>query len=192
MTTEALATFVMAAATIAIAVFAFYQACISRDTARRQLRAYVVAKPYRAFNVDDRGLIAQVYTTIVNVGATFARNVERSVGVNILSGPVPEKFEDLGPLTREEGKMVLAPGVEGYVIRNLRALQRDELAKLMTPEGELKLYAFGRITYDDVFGKPHVTTFCHAYYGLDRLPHGGGYAFEHWQAKYCDRHNEAN
>jgi hypothetical protein len=183
---------VMAAATIAIAIFAFYQALISRETARKQLRAYVVAKPYRAFNIDERGITAQVYTTITNVGATFARNVRRSVGVSIRAGPVPEKLEDLGPVTREEGKLVLAPGVDGYVIRSLHALQKDELAKPMTPEGDLKIYAFGRITYEDIFGKPHVTTFCHAYYGLERLPHEGGYAFEHWQAKSCDRHNDAD
>ncbi len=139
--------------------------------------AYVAAKPYRAFNIDERGLTAQVYTTISNVGATFARNVERSVGVSIRAGPVPEEFEDLGTLTREEGKMVLAPGVDGFVIRNLRPLQRDELTKLMTPEGDLKIYAFGTITYEDVFGTPHVTTFCHAYYGIERLTHEGGYAY---------------
>jgi hypothetical protein len=82
----------MVAATIALAIFAFYQVYISRDTARRQLRSYVVAKPYRAFNIDERGMVTQVYTTIANVGGTFARNVERSVGVSIRSEPVPEKF----------------------------------------------------------------------------------------------------
>jgi hypothetical protein len=65
-----------------------------------------------------------------------------------------------------------------------------EVVDLM--EGVLKIYAFGRITYEDIFGERHVTTFCHAYYGLERLPHEGGYAYEHWQAKYCDRHNEAD
>ncbi len=195
MTAETISLIVNAAmvtATIAIAIFALCQVRISRTTARTQLRAYVVAKPYRAFNIDERGITAQVYTTITNVGATFARNVQRSVGVGIRAGPVPEKFEDLGPVTREVGKIVLAPGVDGYVIRSLHALQKDELAKLMTPEGDLKIYAFGRITYEDIFGKPHVTTFCHAYYGLERLPHEGGYAFEHWQAKSCDRHNDAD
>jgi hypothetical protein len=156
MTAETLAllvSFAMAVATIAIAIFALWQVCISRETARKQLRAYVVAKPHRAFNIDEKGIAAQVYTTITNVGATFARNVQRSVGVSIRAGPVPEKFEDLGPVTREEGKLVLAPGVDGYVNRSLHALQKDELAKLMTPEGDLKIYAFGRITYEDIFGK---------------------------------------
>ena len=137
----------------------------ARSTSERQLRAYVFAAPYRAFNIDSQGAVAQVYTIVGSKGSTFARKVERSVGISILSGPVPEKFEDLGPLRREEGVFVLAPGAEGFVIQNLHVLSADELAKLMTPKGELRIYAFGKITYEDAFGGRHTTTFCHAYFG---------------------------
>jgi hypothetical protein len=177
--------------TLLLAAFALWQAIISRQTARRQLRAYVFARPHRAFNVDDRNVTAQVYTIIGNKGSTFAHKVERSVGICILPGPVPERFEDLGPLMREEGVLDLAPGVEGVVIRNLHPLSEDELAKVMTEEGKLRIYAFGKIIYQDAFGKRHTTTFCHAYYGQERLAFNAGFAYADWQAKYCDRHNEA-
>lgn len=62
----------------------------------------------------------------------------------------------------------------------------------MTPKGELRIYAFGKITYEDAFGGRHTTTFCHAYFGPERLPFNGSFAYEFWQAKYCDRHNDAD
>jgi hypothetical protein len=55
MTTEGWVNIAMATATIAIAIFALWQTLISRRTARTRLRAYVAAKPYRAFNIDERG-----------------------------------------------------------------------------------------------------------------------------------------
>ena len=180
-----------------LATLALY--CATRDlvvgaekTAERQLRAYVYASPYRAFHIDNLGGVVQIYTIIGSKGSTFAHQVERSVGVNLLPGPVPEKFEDLGSLKREEGALVLAPGAQSFVIQNFRVITADELAKIMTPNGDLRIYAFGKITYKDAFGKPRQTTFCYAYFGPERLPFGSGFAFEHWQAKSCDRHNNAS
>jgi hypothetical protein len=74
-----------------------------------------------------------------------------------------------------------------------RTLSPDELAKLMTPTGELRFYTFGKIAYNDEFGAPHTTTFCHVYFGPERLDRGNNqFAYESWQAKFCDRHNEAD
>jgi hypothetical protein len=166
---------------------------LSANTAERQLRAYVYAMPYRAFNIDKVGYPAQTYTIIGNKGSTFAHKVERSVGITLLRGPVPERFEDLGAMQREEGVFPLAPGAEGFVIRALHILSEDELAALMTPTGDLRLCAFGKITYEDAFGKRHGTTFCHVYFGPERLDRGNNqFGYEHWQAKFCDRHNEAD
>jgi len=95
-------------------------------------------------------------------------------------------------LKREEWVLVLAPGAEGFVIQNFHRISDDELAKLMTPNGDLRLYAFGRVTYEDAFGAHHTTTFCHSYFGPERLPFNGGFAYEYWQAKSCDRFNEAD
>jgi hypothetical protein len=168
----------------------------TEGTAKRELRAYVFAKPYRAFNIyagGPAGAVAQTYTTVGNKGRTFAKNVQRSGGINILS-KTPEKFEDLGPLTREEGVLVLAPDQEGFIIRNLHSLSQAELDALMTADGELRIYAYGRITYEDAFGESHTTTYCHAYYGVERARFEGigPVGYEHWQAKYADRHNEAD
>src|ERR1700690_1855410 len=55
----------------------------ARSTSERQLRAYVFAAPYRAFNIDSQGAVAQVYTIVGSKGSTFARKVERSVGISI-------------------------------------------------------------------------------------------------------------
>jgi hypothetical protein len=159
---------------------------------QRQLRAYVYASPYRAFNIDDRGLVAQAYTTIGSKGSTFAHDVERSVGVNLLPSPTPAKFADLGAVSRVEGRLVIPPGGENVAIQNFRVLTKDELAALMTPEGKLRLYIFGKITYKDEFGWPHWTMFCYGYFGPERLQWQDGYAYDQSQAKYCDNFNETD
>lgn len=182
----------LAIGTWALAAATAWLVIDSRFSNERQLRAYVYAAPFRAFNIDDREVAAQIYTTIGSKGATFAHDVERSVGISLLPGPTPTKFADLGPLNRLEGKLVIAPGGDGFVIQNLRPLTKDELAALMTPEGKMRLYAFGRITYKDEFGWPHWTTFCHAYFGPERSQFNTGFAYEPWQAKYCDRFNETD
>jgi hypothetical protein len=188
----ALGTWILAFATMILAFATVGLVLDTKYSSQRQLRAYVYASPYRAFNIDDRHNIAQIYTTIGSKGSTFAHNVERSAGINLLAGPVPVRFSDLGPLKRIEGKLDIPPRGETFVIQNFRALTSNELAGLMTTEGILRLYAFGRITYTDEFGYAHSTTFCHAYFGPERLPIDGGFAYESWQAKYCDRHNETD
>jgi len=75
----------------------------ARSTSERQLRAYVFASPFRAFNVDNRGVVVQVYTLVGSKGSTFAHHVERTVGVNILPSQLPEKFEDLRTLETRRG-----------------------------------------------------------------------------------------
>lgn len=163
------------------------------STGERQIRAYVFAAPYRAYNIDDTGNVAQIYTTIGSKGVSFANELERRAGIALMSGPLPGRMEDLGVLTRHEGVLSLAPNAETFLIQNVAVLNRDQLSRLMTWTGELRLYAFGKITYKDAFGKPRQTSFCHVYYGPERLPWGnGGFGYESWQAKYCDRFNEAN
>jgi hypothetical protein len=157
------------------------------------LRAYVHAVPYRAFNIDESGAPVQTYTIIVNKGATSARNVQQWGGINLFKGSVPERFEDLGDLIREEGKFVLPPDGQGFIIRALRPITKEELGALRTPTGDLRLCAFGKITYEDEFGAFHWTIYCHVYFGPERLDRGNGqYAFEQWQAKFTDYHNETD
>jgi hypothetical protein len=53
----------------------------AEQTAKRQL-------------LDNSGATAQIYTIIGSKGSTFARNVQRWVGINLLAGPIPERFEE--------------------------------------------------------------------------------------------------
>ena len=55
-------------------------------------------------------------------------------------------------------------------------------------------YVFGRIEYEDVFGSPHWTEFCHFYTGEQQpWPEElGGPGFEDTQAKYCTKHNDVD
>ncbi len=45
-----------------------------------------------------------------------------------------------------------------------------------------RIYTYGRVDYEDVFGEPHWFTFCYAYDGTDIK--------EHRVAETCSRHND--
>lgn len=178
-------------AAVFAAVFTGSQAYIAGDTARRQLRAYVYAAPSHVFHIDGKGTL-QGYVEIGNSGQTFAREVQRWVGISVFGAEVPDRKEDLGPTRREEGVLVINPSVRHIVIRNHKQLTDEEARKIRTNDGSMRIYVFGTIRYKDIYGEPHHTDFCHMYFGTEFWPHSSGPAYNSTQGKYCDKHNDAD
>jgi hypothetical protein len=63
----------------------------------------------------------------------------------------------------------------------------------------LRVYMFGRVIYDDVFGGKWETDFCNAYFGPEGIdfpiqpptnPPSTSFAYLGWQAKPCEEGNE--
>jgi hypothetical protein len=58
--------------------------------------------------------------------------------------------------------------------------------------GKKGVYVFGKIIYDDMFGIKRETGFCHVYHGTEFQTFQSGMGYEHFQTKYCEKHNYAN
>jgi hypothetical protein len=172
------------------ALFTWMQVDVAKDTAQKELRAYVYAVPTRLFHLGASP--TQGYLGIKNGGKTFARNVKRWAGINVLGPKISDAFDDLGKLVPEPGAMTLGPDshTDATIICNFRVLTPDEVDQIKS--GEKRIYVFGKITYEDMFGLPHETTFCFVYYGSETASPPDKPGYLDFQAKYCDRHNHAN
>ena len=94
-------------------------------------------------------------TFIMNSGKTPAKNVTQSYSYRTLSSGVA--FSLRYPGTDRMG--VIQPGLRLQV--TTPTTERASKVQIDTYRtGENVLYLYGRITYDDVFDKPHSTTFC--------------------------------
>jgi hypothetical protein len=187
----AIFTFCLFIAATVNAVFLRKQINDARDAQVGDQRAYVYAEPYRAFHIDGYGGILQVYTIIGNSGRTSAKNVVRYARIDVLP-PTPDPSSN-GHIDREEGSAVLSPQRTIPIIKNWnRMVNPDEAQKIKS--GSLKVYVFGKILYDDVFGNTWETDFCNAYSGDEGLNFsvgkGASFGYEGWQAKPCEKGND--
>ncbi len=178
---------------ITSAGFAYWQLTIAKDTAQKQLRAYVYASPNTLYHLGENP--TQGYLTVRNGGHTFANKVSREVGINVLSKDIPNSFEKLGRLKREPGYMTLGPntGADDVIYREYRVLTDDEIKQINS--GDKRIYVFGKITYEDIYDIRHETTFCFMYYGNETsnvLASQGRSGYDKTQAEYCDKYNFAD
>lgn len=162
-------------------------------TAQRQLRAYVYATPGRAFHVDGKIGALQVYTFIGNSGQTFAKNVRRYAGIDVLP-PTPDPAS-IERIEQEDGVALLNPKGQMPIIKNWSRgnghPSEEEYDKIRT--GELRVYVFGKILYDDEFGNLWETDFCNSYFGSEGImfpvDSSLSFGYEAWQAKPCENGN---
>ncbi len=134
---------------------------LSRDTAQRQLRAYVCVSAAKIeFKQPDR---PEIEIRIKNSGTTPAYNARWWTGVAMGEYPLDKSLspppEDVG-----RGVSVIPPGGEGMMLFQWKpAIPAASLPILGSPKATL--YIYGRITYTDAFEKNWETNF--------RLLHGG-------------------
>jgi hypothetical protein len=189
------ATQLLAIGTIALAVIAYFALRESQDTARRQLRAYMYLNTGPAFHVDGQGVL-QVYSTVGNSGQTVALKVERFVGLEIL--PTEDSISDQ-MMFREPGIGILGPRAELTIVKNWRsgALAPDQEPTIRA--SNLKIYVFGKILYDDIYGIPWEMRFCNVYFGsegflfpqaTDANPKNTSFGYVGWQARPCEGNNK--
>jgi hypothetical protein len=176
-----LAAFAAIAASFA-AGFSGWQAWIARDTAERQLRAYVYVSLDIDLNKNLDGSSTFTVTPSAKVfGGTPAAWVSPYWDLKILPGwSSPDEFPEL-PVITGRADIVTAPGQEPKIGSKNVMLQEFDIASLKT-RAQL-IIAFGRIAYNDVFGKSRWTDFC---------------AFFDWHdantnnAELCPKHNDTD
>ena len=151
-------------ATFLLATFGFCQVLISRNTARRQLRAYLWVKAVELHDL-EAGKLPYVILEVRNAGQTPAYDAVINAGCIIYPEPFPPNtpFPTIGP----EGvpsRLVLHPGTEPpFKTRApLRAAQMmpQSVADDLKRGDEHRLFIFALVEYRDAFGTKQKTYFC--------------------------------
>ena len=117
----------------------------------------------------DKSLKFDARPVILNTGLTPARNVRHRIKSGIFPIPLPDDFDQSVTAENEAG---------GNLIGAHRNAQMISVVDDYVPDGEVEdikaakgrgVYAWGIVTYEDVFGETHTTTFCQQ---LTYLPDG--------------------
>jgi hypothetical protein len=174
--------------TAMLAGFGLWQVIISRNTARRQLRAYVFLDPAKAFTFVRRPSTAttvEIEIHIKNLGATPAHDLVTKSWITVDVWPMPKEFAFTGPPGEGPVSNSVVPpgGTAHFHVGTGRPFTVTELAAI--EKGDLRVYIYGSIKYKDAFNRPHWTNFCQASTALAKE------GFSTAMAK-CDRHNDAD
>jgi hypothetical protein len=165
---ERIALWIAGAAFLVSVLSVFYtrkQARIAKETAEKQLRAYIGVKPldyYRHHAITGKSTF--IYT-VVNYGQTPAKDVKIIGKLKMLDYPmsedtIPDYFpEKITPQTsnvfpREEGNNFTGTIVSDSIIPD------NILDQIESIDSIKKLYAFISITYIDIFNMERHTSFC--------------------------------
>lgn len=125
-----------------------------RDTAERQLRAYVSVETYVPTDVDKRRMDGKYGLLVKNRGQTPAHKVRSWMAYTVREFPLA------GPLTSnmESGSVaILAPAEEQVIINDWPRVSEEDIAAVVA--GSKAAYIFGEVLYEDVFGTARHTRF---------------------------------
>lgn len=130
---------------------------LARQTSRLDQRAWVAVKHIEGTIKLGEPIKATV--TISNSGKTFAKQVAINCLVQPFYMGANPAFESVLQEKEAKGgipKSVVAPGAEMSFPFILQPVTEDLLNRL---QGQTEIFAFGKITYEDVFQCAHWTTF---------------------------------
>ncbi len=159
-------------------------AMASVDAIGQQMRAYIcVVIGSAIYQERPKNLKFQAIPSIVNAGLTPAHKVSFQTDAAILPIPLPEDFTFPLP-DNPAGTSMIGPRQNIVVSPIVKDFVDDtEVEAIKNGQGK-GLYAWGIFTYEDIFGKPQYTKFCHLYTWLADGKTTYGY--------YDKRHNDAS
>lgn len=143
---------------------------IMKETAERQLRAYVSAEARSLLSFDTRTPI-RITVALQNAGQTPAHKMQFAGSVVIMDHPYKKgttfdvSFEAEGDVS----KTVLHPGKEFMAQAVAKHTVPDEAIVAIRSGTKYRLYAGGVVSYKDAFGKPRLTKFLASAGGQDFL-----------------------
>jgi hypothetical protein len=123
-------------------------------------RAWVTAKD-AYHNEFKTGEQPQAVVAIINAGNTPARNLTIYGNIQWRDKPIPTPmiFLPLPSTGQEPSFSVIAPNEGMNISFSDIPVLTDDIIKLAR-EQKIHLYVWGKIDYDDIFGKHHKTEFC--------------------------------
>jgi hypothetical protein len=131
---------------------------VSRDTARRQLRAYVAGIPDFMFAFSDSSL-PRTRFKLHNSGTTPAHRLRHRTEIEILPNPVEAGMSLPAPSGNFSDPMVLFPNTN-FTGNKTRAKVFDtgEISRIRN--GTASIYVYGEIEYFDIFENRQTSSFC--------------------------------
>lgn len=154
-------------ATVLIALYlAFRSNWIARDTAKRQLRAYLTVDEF-IWNIDKGDYKVQI--SFVNRGQTPAYNVDASANWIALDAPMPHDFVfSAGNAHVEDGPAVIGPNQNIFGVCDIPL---GEHTMLDAAAGAKHVYVWGHVSYTDAFASERLTRVAVKIH-VERLPKG--------------------
>jgi hypothetical protein len=134
--------------TFIIAVFTIGLYFVGRDTARRELRAYIGVKDHTIRTIEDSGgfLRFQAVITVENGGQTPALNVRRALDVGI--GDENRSDFRIDGLT---GRMPMIPHSLWEMRQVFWNLSEEDIRHITNSHRHA--FVWGRVEYEDIYGE---------------------------------------
>jgi hypothetical protein len=135
-----------------------------RERTALQLRAYLtVTTGTSVYQERYRDTGFQAFGKVKNSGGTPATRVRLRTASQIMNLPIAAAFDFPLPALVDDAGMTLGSGQEMDVWADPLALvPDDEVPEIKAGSGGRALTIWGAVSYDDIFGDPHETRYCHA------------------------------
>ena len=136
-----------------------------KERTAAQMRAYLTVLVsggiYQERRKDQSILHFEARPALVNAGHTPARKLSYWANADILPVPLPSTYKLPEPQDKKIHSVVLGPH-QNFVLNAVvhQVVDDSEVAIIKAGLGRA-VYVWGRVTYEDVFGEPHFTDFCH-------------------------------
>jgi hypothetical protein len=135
-----------------------------RRTARHDQRAWIAVVDIQG--IPEVGTMFSVNLVAQNSGKTFAKNLTMRAVIEIAKkGEEPDfSLEDSAAARKDSSVSLLAPNADYVMDIELRKqtppheIAQSDLDGIRS--GNLTIFVHGRMTYDDIFGCAHWTSFC--------------------------------
>jgi hypothetical protein len=140
----------------------------TRETSRRELRAYVFFRIEVEEPMDIGKRKMKIRSGLVNTGQTPARRLRMVVRWNVSPPDPPETFFEEPAFSARGSVGFLGAGLDTIYPRNLLATDADAAG---LRAGTMEAFIWGRAEYEDVFGRQHVIRFRRRMYKNGGLKH---------------------
>lgn len=162
-----------------------------RKFSRAQMRAYLtVVIGSGVYQEREKDLRFEVKPLLKNTGFTPAHKVKYWAIANVLPHPLPvgfnfpEKNEAIGNYVLGSNHDLI---LNAIVIGNFFD---DEVAQAVKEgRGDGRLYVWGKVSYEDVFRKPHFAKFCQSIYWVPDINKPGNFVV---MGYYSDQYSDAD
>ena len=126
-----------------------------------------------AFRLDQRAWVATIGAngkpeankpTIVtvfikNTGKTMAKNVRIQGGIRHVGDGTEPNFEQQVAAVKSTSVGVMPPAGDYFSTNSTGVVDAEGFGRIQS--GQLRIYVFGKISYEDIFGAPHQVRFCY-------------------------------